>query len=270
MQSSKRAQHTAISTSDSKTIVVRGRDLCQDLIGKINFIDYYYLMLTGSDPTPQQTVLLNAVLVALADHGLTPSVQAARMTLDAAPEALQGAVAAGVLGCGSVVLGSSAAAGEFLQSIVRTAETSGSPLEAVAGQRLTELRERRASVPGYGHSWHRDGDPRVTRLVQIAREQGAAGSHVEALLLTEKLIPEVFGRTLVANVSGAIPAVMLDCGFPLEALKGISILARTAGILAHLHEEMTRPIGFTMAQAAMDAIAYDGERPAGLRTEGQA
>ena len=137
-------------------------------------------------------------------------------------------------------------------------------------QRLTELRERRASVPGYGHGWHRDGDPRVTRLVQIAREQGAAGSHVEALLLTEKLIPEVFGRTLVANVSGAIPAVMLDCGFPLEALKGISILARTAGILAHLHEEMTRPIGFTMAEAAMGAIGYDGERPAGLRTEGQA
>src|SRR5580692_9807024 len=102
---------TAISASNESTILVRGRDLTEDLIGKIGFTEHFWLLLTGTVPTPAQRRILDATLVAIAEHGLVPSVQVGRMTLAAAPEALQGAVAAGILGCGSVVLGSSEAAG---------------------------------------------------------------------------------------------------------------------------------------------------------------
>ena len=94
---------TSISTSNESVIVVRGRNLTDELIGRINFTDHFWLLLTGDLPSPAQRTVLDATLVAIAEHGLVPSVQASRMTLAASPEALQGAVAAGILGCGSVV-----------------------------------------------------------------------------------------------------------------------------------------------------------------------
>ena len=108
---------TAICTSDEHTIVVRGRDLSKELIGKVSFVDHFFLLLTGKMPTPGEAAVLNATLVAIAEHGLVPSVQAARMTFAAAPDAMQGAVAAGILGCGSVVLGSSETAGRMYSEI---------------------------------------------------------------------------------------------------------------------------------------------------------
>ena len=110
---------SAISTSNADTIVVRGRDLAAELIGTIGFTEHFWLLLTGALPSPAQRRVLDATLVAIAEHGLVPSVQASRMTLAAAPEALQGAVAAGILGCGSVVLGSSEAAGRLFAEIAR-------------------------------------------------------------------------------------------------------------------------------------------------------
>ena len=108
---------SAISTSNEETIVVRGRDLARELIGSISFTEHFWLLVTGAMPSAAQRRVLDATLVAIAEHGMVPSVQASRLTYAAAPEALQGAVAAGILGCGSVVLGSSEAAGFFLASI---------------------------------------------------------------------------------------------------------------------------------------------------------
>lgn len=267
MQRGKQVPFSALSTSDSESITVRGKDLCDELIGKMDFIGYYYFMLTGSPANAVQSALMNATLVALAEHGLTPSVQAARMTLNAAPEAMQGAVAAGILGCGSVVLGSSAQAGLFLASLVQRLATDGQPADGVIRSVLQEYRDSKRAVPGFGHGQHASHAPRTRRLVAYARELGAAGPHVDALLAVERLIPEVLGRALPANVSGAIPAVLLDCDFPVAALKGIPILARTAGILAHLQEELSRPIGFLMASAAIDSISYDGVAPAAKALE---
>lgn len=268
MQRGKQVPFSAISTSNSESITVRGKDLCDELIGKMDFIGYYYFMLTGSPANPTQSALMNATLVALAEHGLTPSVQAARMTLNAGPEAMQGAVAAGILGCGSVVLGSSAQAGLFLASVVQRLKAGGPPPDDLIRSILQEHRDRKMAIPGFGHGQHATHDPRTRRLVAYARELGAAGPHVDALLAIERVIPEVLGRALPANVSGAIPAVLLDCGFPVAALKGIPILARTAGILAHLQEEVSRPIGFLMASAAIDSISYDGVAPAARAVAG--
>jgi citrate synthase len=88
------------------------------------------------------------------------------------------------------------------------------------------------------------------------------GDHVTMLRLLEKNAEAITGRKLPINVSGAIPAVMLDVGYPLAAMKGLPLLARTAGLIAHLHEESQRSIGFIMSNHADQAIRYDGP-PAG-------
>jgi citrate synthase len=255
---------TAISTSNEATILVRGRDLTQELIGRIDFTEHFWLLLTGNLPTASQRRILDATLVAIAEHGLVPSVQVARMTLAAAPEALQGAVAAGILGCGSVVLGSSEAAGNFFASIATRIDT-GLSAEQAATAVVREYRAEKRSIPGYGHPLHKDFDPRARRLFDVAAEVGGAGLHVEIARNVENLLPDLLGKPLALNVSGAIPAVLLDAGYPLRALKGVPILARAAGLIAHLLEEQLRPIGFVLSHAAATAIDYDGEAPPAFR-----
>jgi citrate synthase len=261
------APKSAISTATADTITVRGRDLCKDLIGKVGFTEYFIFLVTGKEPTETQRFLTDAVLVSIAEHGLVPSVQAARMTLAAAPEALQGAVAAGLLGSGSVVLGSSEACGRMLAELLADAKESGADFDAVATARLTEMRKARRPVPGYGHPLHSAGDPRAQRLLELAEEKGTSGDHIAMLLAVERAIPGVYGRTLPINVSGAIPAVMLDVGFPVTALKGLPILARTASLIGHLQEETERPIGFVLSHHAEEAIEYDGPPPAARAAE---
>ena len=258
---------SAISTSNAETILVRGRDLARELIGSVSFTEHYWLLLTGERPSPAQRRVLDATLVAIAEHGLVPSVQAARMTLAAAPESLQGAVAAGLLGCGSVVLGSAEAAGQFLTEVAaRAAGAAG--LETAATQIVREYRQAKQPIPGYGHPLHKDHDPRARRLFEIAAEERLEGRHVQIARAVEKLLPSLIGQTLALNVSGAIPAVLLDAGYPLAALKGVPLLARTAGLVAHLLEERARPLGFVMSHAAAEAIDYDGAAPPGFVPSG--
>ena len=255
---------SAISTSNDSTILVRGRDLAQELVGSVSFTDHFWLLVTGQPPSAGQRRVLDATLVAIAEHGLVPSVQVSRMTLAAAPEALQGAVAAGILGCGSVVLGSSEAAGVFYSEIAQCSE-AGAGAEDAAVKVIEEYRRSRRAIPGYGHPLHKEADPRALRLIQIADEVGLAGKFVTIARLVESWLPRVLGKPLALNVSGAIPAVLLDAGFPLGALKGVPILARTAGLIAHLLEEQQQPIGFVMSHAAAGAIDYNGPAPAGFK-----
>jgi citrate synthase len=172
---------TAIATSDADSITVRGRDLCRDLIGKIDFTDYFWLLVTGEPPSPAQRAVMNACLVAIAEHGLVPSVQAARMTLAAAPEAWQGAMAAGLLGMGTVVAGSSETAGRFLAEVLARADARGETLEAAAIESLNGLKAAKKKVPGLGHPQHSGGDPRADRLLAIADELGVSGRYVATL-----------------------------------------------------------------------------------------
>jgi citrate synthase len=252
------APFTAICTSDAESITVRGRDLVNELMGQIDFTSYFWLLVTGRMPSEQQTWFTNAVLVALAEHGLVPSVVAARMTYAAAPEALQGAVAAGLLGCGSVVLGSAEIAGQFYAKCVADARETGDGLHDVAVRQITLWRQHTKAVPGFGHPQHAGGDPRANRLLDMADERGASGEHVAMMRALKAALPETIGRDLPINVNAAIPSIMLDIGFPLAALKGIGLLCRTAGLIGHLTEEAERPIGFILSGAAAKAIKYDG------------
>lgn len=260
MRIGKQAQpSTAIATSDAESITVRGFDLCDDLIGKVNFTDYFWLLVLGEKPTPAQRDMMDACLVAIAEHGLVPSVQAARMTLAAGPDAWQGAMAAGLLGMGSVVAGSSEVAGQYLVEIIARAEADGTDIETAAIASLKEHKTQKRKVAGLGHPQHNSGDPRAHRLMAIADDLGVSGKYVEALRALGKHASQIIDRPLPINVSGAIPACILDAGWPVEAIKAVPLLARTAGLSAHLFEESLRSIGFIMSHKADLAIDYDGK-----------
>lgn len=250
------APFTSICTSDAESINVRGFDLCEDVIGNVDFTSYFWMLVTGSLPTSKQLFFCNAVLTAIAEHGLVPSVVASRMTYAAAPEAFHGAVAAGLLGCGSIVLGSAEVAGRCYAECVKLANEPDADATSVAKHAILALRAEKKPIPGFGHPQHSGGDPRANLLLRLAEEQGIVGKHIEMLYNIRDALPDAIGRPLPINVNGAIPAVMLDVGFPLAALKGISLLARTASIIAHLQEETERPIGFIMSGAAAEKIEF--------------
>lgn len=250
------SRQTRISTATPDQIAIRGYDLCDDLIGKISFTDHTWLLVTGQMPSEAQRRALDAALVAIAEHGLVPSVQAARITYAAAPEAVQGAVAAGLLGCGSVILGAAESSGVFLTECL---EAGGDRASVKA--LLTEMRAGKKAIPGYGHPYHKAHDPRTSTLMRVAKEIGVYGKHFEVAQLVEEILPETHGRSLVLNVSGAIPSLLLDAGYPLLAMKGVPILARTASLIAHILEERHDPIGFALTEAGGGVISYVGELP---------
>jgi citrate synthase len=233
-----------ISQAYPDRVEVRGRDLTGELMGRLSFTEYFHLLLTGREPTEEQRFFLDLLLVALAEHGMMPTNIAARMTLAADPESLQGAVAAGILGVGPVVVGTAAECASLLQS-------GEEPLDAA--QRIHAAGEK---VPGFGHPVHRPVDPRAERILELADERGISGPAVARARALRDAVAEVWGKPLPMNVSMPIAAVMLDLDFPAAAVKAVPILARTAGLLAHLAEEQENPLGFFMAGKAEEAIEY--------------
>jgi citrate synthase len=239
---------TRIAQAYPDRVEVRGHDLSGDLMGRLNFTEYACLLLTGDEPTEDQRYFLDLALVALAEHGMMPTNVAARMTLAADPDSLQGAVAAGILGAGPVVLGTA----EECARLLSDAHASGRSAEEIA----RELHESGARVPGFGHPVHKPVDPRAERILELADERGVSGPHVELARSLRDAVAETWGRPLPMNVSMPIAAVMLDLGFSQAAVAAVPILARTAGLLAHLAEEQQYPLGFLMASKAEEAVEY--------------
>ena len=236
---------TAISRAYPDRVEVRGRDLAGDLMGGIGFTEYFHLLMTGSEPTDDQRFFLDLLLVSIAEHGLMPSNVAARMTLAAEPESLQGAVAAGILGAGSVVLGASEECARLLE---RAVEAGLDP-----GEVARDVHTAGGRVPGFGHPLHKPLDPRAERILELADERGVSGPHVAFARALRDAVAEEWGKPLTLNVAMPIAAVLLDLGFPTVAAKAVPILARTAGLLAHLAEEQQQPIGFVLAERAAQA-----------------
>ena len=248
---------TAISSVEPDRVTVRGKDLASELIGKMSYTAYFLFLLTGEEPSDELVKLADATMVAIAEHGMVPSIQAARMTYAAAPNAMQGAVAAGLLGCGPVILGASSEAGEFLHDILTTSRKDGLSVREAAASLLRARKAAGQPVPGFGHPIHREEDPRATRLLAYARELGTAGRYIEALDAVVATLHEAYGRVLPMNVSAAIPAVLLDAGFPLHALLGIPMVARTGSLIAHLYEEKDNRLGFRLAARAEEGVRYN-------------
>jgi citrate synthase len=240
---------TRIAHAYPDRVEVRGRDLTGDVMGRLGFTEYFHLLLTGREPTEDERFFLDLLLVAIAEHGLMPSNVAARMTLAADPGSLHGAVAAGILGAGPVVLGTSE---ECAKLLVELHASGRDPADVARG-----VRDAGGRVPGFGHPVHRPVDPRAERILELADERGVSGAHVALARSLRDAVAEVWGKPLPMNVSLPIAAVLLDLGFSVTTVKAVPILARTASLLAHLVEEQQAPAGFPMARAAEEAVEYE-------------
>jgi citrate synthase len=205
-------------------IVVRGKDLPGEILGHLNLGDMAFLEHTGRVPDAKESRLFNAMVVTLVEHGITPSALAARLTYLGAPEALQGAVAAGLLGLGSVFVGSMEGAARLLSEAIQ----HGKDAKAV----LAENKR----IPGLGHPIHKPVDPRTTRLFEIARDTGHYGKYCK---LMQDIAKE---RGITLNATGAIGALACELGLDWKVVKGLGVMARAIGLVGHILEETRAPM----------------------------
>jgi citrate synthase len=247
---------TNIGQAYPDRVEVRGRDLAGDVMGRLTFTEYFHLLLTGREPTEDQRFFLDLLLVAIAEHGMMPTNVAARMTLAADPGSLHGAVAAGILGCGPVILGTAEPCARLLEAAQERVASGGSAA-GVAAELAREIHDAGERLPGFGHPVHRPVDPRAERILELADAREVSGPHVLLARAFRDAAAQAWGRPLTMNVSMPIAAVMLDLAFSPDAVKSVPILARTAGLLAHLAEERRHPLGFVMAARAEEAADYE-------------
>ena len=237
---------TGLGTSDADSITLLGHDLASEFLGKISFGELAFYLIAKKRPTKGQLVMFEAVLAALADHGFTPTAIAARLTYASAPDSLQGALAAGLLGGGSRFLGVTEDCAHFLAGeLVRIGEvpTTQDGWDAVALESVHMQREKGKFVPGLGHPVHKQGDPRTPVLMQLARDNGTFGPHLSLFESIGRVHSQVLGKTLPLNGAGVCGAVLADVGLPMGVMRGVALLARCAGLLGHLVEEQTHPVG---------------------------
>jgi citrate synthase len=251
---------TSIGTSDAESITLLGHDLATELMGKVSFGELAFWLAALRRPSAGELSVFEAVLVALADHGFTPSAIAARLTLTGAPESLQGALAAGLLGGGSRYLGVTEDCGKFLAAALAGRE---GPLPAddagwdeLAARAIIGQRAAGRLVPGLGHPIHKDGDPRTPVIFRIAGDAGLLGPHLRLFAAVGRAHPAILGRTLPLNGAGVCGAALADLGFPPDLLRGFALLARTAGLLGHLAEEMRTPVGQSIYRETDESVHY--------------
>jgi citrate synthase len=233
--------------------LIRGKSLCGELLGSLTFTEMTYFVITGMFPTRAQTAVVDACLVALMEHGLTPSSIATRLTYSSAPEAMQAAIAAGILGVGSVFVGTVEECAALLE---RMLGGKGGP-EAEADTITREHRAARRAIPGFGHPLHKPDDPRTRCIFRVAEDGGIAGSHVAALRVLGRAIDEAYGKHITINATGAVAAALADAGVPVGVMRGFAILARCAGLVAHAYEEQRQPTMKAIWEAAERAVPYE-------------
>jgi citrate synthase len=252
---------TSIAGYDADHVTIRGKDLVADLMGKVSFTELMLLQLTGKTPTPAQVTILDAVLVTIMEHGLVPSAIVTRLTHYGAPESVQGAIVAGLLGVGDRFAGTASECAQLLEKIVAAApaERANAAVELVK-----DYRARKRPIPGFGHPIHRDVDPRSRRLVDIVKAAHAAaggsanaGQYISALEHLEQAVLTVVGKRIVTNVSAAIAVALCEAGVPSKVSRGVVLTARCAGLVGHLHEESEAPAGEAMWNAITDAVKYE-------------
>ena len=230
-----------LAWSTANRIVVRGHDLAEDLIGKVSLGDMAFLELKGRLPTAPESAVFNAIAITLVEHGMTPSAIAARLTYLGAPESLQGAVAAGLLGLGDRFGGPVDDAARMLQEALAGAPPDAD-LAAIAGRVVTEQRAAGLLVAGLGHPVHKSIDPRVPRLFQVAAENGLRGRYVNLMELIGEAATRAAGRPLPLNATGAIGAIASELGLPWQVCRGLAVMARAIGLVAHIQEELQEPM----------------------------
>jgi len=254
---------TKIGSSTRTQIFVRGHDLVEDLIGHRDFVQVAFLQMMGRFPTVEEANVVNALLVTVADHGLTPSVMSARLTNYGSPDALQSAVAAGLLGAGNAILGAMQNVAELLQrEVAARALSEESDLDAAAASIVDSIIAKGERVPGVGHPIHLDGDPRVPRLFAVARANGFYGIHCKLAEGLAQASSKRAGREFPLNAAAAIGAIVVDIGLPPLLARGLALIARAAGLVAHILEEHQSPIARELWAAADPSVVPSKKRQA--------
>jgi citrate synthase len=251
-QGSGRKLKSGIGRSTAERIYVRGHDLTEDLIGKVSLGDVAFLELKERLPTPQESVMFNALVVTLVEHGLTPSTIAARLTYFGAPESLQAAVAAGLLGMGDRFGGSIEQAAKMLQE----APAKGDERTIAHAIVESHLAAKRV-IPGLGHPVHKPADPRTVRLFALSADNGFMGRHVHLMELIAEEATTAYGRNLPVNATGAIAAIASEMEFPWRICRGLAVMARAIGLVAHLQEEMEEPMAAEIWARAEDEASSE-------------
>ncbi len=236
---------TEIGYTTPDTIWVRGKDLSKDIMGKFDFVDMICWLSWARLPEPREKRMLNMLLVTAADHGLTPSAISSRLTYLGAPESLQGAVAAGLLGAGSHFLGTAQNAANLLQrhAALLTSDATDDVVRACAIDLVRQERDARRSIPGVGHPIHVDGDPRVETLRAVSEDNGYFGKHWRLALAISDVLRTEYGRRLPLNAAGANGAILADMGIDPLFGRGLAVIGRAAGLVAHVLEEGCHPTG---------------------------
>jgi citrate synthase len=248
-------QTTSICTSTADDVWIRDRSLCRELLGKVTFTELLYFQILGHMPSKPVLELVDACLVTLMEHGLTPSALATRLTYSSAEESMQGAVAAGLLCVGSRFVGTTEGAGLLIERIIAAGDGASAEAKRIA----VEFKNDKKPLPGFGHPFHKPDDPRSVRLLALARDKGVASAHVAAVEALSLAVDETFGKHITLNATGAVAAVLGDCGVPREILRGFAIIARAAGLVGHVHEEQTKPAMRAIWEASEQAVRYDGK-----------
>ncbi len=244
----KKSLHTELGWNTPERITVRGKDLPSEILGHLNLGDMAFLELTGRTPTPQESVVFNAIVVTLVEHGITPSALAARLTYAGAPEALQAAVAAGLCGLGTVFVGSTEGAARMLYEVIPPGTQPARPLPELARETVAAFRERKQIVPGLGHPLHKPIDPRTPRLFEIARDNGLSSHYVALMQEIQNEAERVSGKSLPINATGAIGAIAAEFGFPWKIIRGLGVMARAVGLVGHILEETEDPMSVEIWQ----------------------
>lgn len=247
---------TKIAHHTADAIYIRGASLVDDLIGKLTFTEMMYFQLLGERPTPAQTRILDAVLVTLMEHGITPSAIASRLIYDSCPEAIQAAVAAGLLGVGSTFIGAMEGCAANLEEIL----SSPANESVIAKNIARRYREAKQPIPGFGHPHHKPDDPRSPRLLAVAEEAGVPGGHIRALRLLAAEVDAVWGRHLTINATGAIAALLGEIGVPREVARGVAVVSRAAGLVGHIREEQLDPSARHIWDTVAEAVPYSGKQ----------
>lgn len=237
---------TQICSYDADAIYLRGKNLVDDVVGQYDFGSAFLLQALGTEATEKQKKVLDIALVTIMEHGLVPSVVTSRLTLHGAPESLQGAVAAGLLGVGDRYAGTASLCAELVEEI----RSSDSMVEAATAI-VKRRRVARDPVPGFGHPIHTGKDPRVAKLLSYVPNSSTA---LAAALSLELALSESLKKKLVMNVSTALAVLLLDADLPVRMIRGIVLIARCAGLVGHLLEEEIDPIGGDLWNGASAAV----------------
>lgn len=247
MERQKKPLRSVLGRSTPDSVIVRGHDLTGELMGHVSFGDMAFLHLTGKLPDPAESALVNAMLVALVEHGMTPSALAARLTWAGAPEALQAAVAAGLCGVGSRFAGTMEGAARMLSAALDKAPEDAD-LADLANAAVAEHARQRRHVPGIGHPVHKPVDPRAERLRELAHAHGRAGPAIRLMWAISEAAAQRSGRSLPVNVTGAIGALVCELGLDPRMARGVAVISRTVGLVGHLCEELSHPMADELYQ----------------------